>query len=237
MNHQKYSNHAKDYEIYRTDYPTSLYDYLHTVIGVTNNSILADIGSGTGKLSRTFIQKGNEIFCIEPNNDMRNVAEELYQKHSNFHSLSGTAEATGLPDHSVDFVMAGTAFHWFSESLFREECKRILKPNGKVLLVWISRPLNYNGETFLINNEGRSGGKEETPELFESFFLPGTMQFTMLKKSVCYDKEHFINRGVSTFDKMNSSQVRTELAALFDRNSVDEKVVIPCFTRCISGSV
>lgn len=71
-------------------------------------------------------------------------AEEKLSENKNFTSIYGTDSNTNLPDQSVDFITAAQAFHWFDAETFKKECKRILKPNGKVIIVYnsvMSKPL------------------------------------------------------------------------------------------------
>jgi SAM-dependent methyltransferase len=63
----------------------------------------------------------------------------LLKSYPRFHSIAAQAEATGLPDHSVDFITAGQAFHWFDREKARAEFARILKPRGWVALIWNER--------------------------------------------------------------------------------------------------
>jgi SAM-dependent methyltransferase len=79
------------------------------------------------------------VFGVEPNDEMRSAAEYLLEKYPRFTSITASAEATSLPDQSVDLVLAGQAFHWFDRDAFRTECKRILKPTGQVALFWNER--------------------------------------------------------------------------------------------------
>lgn len=102
-------------------------------------SIVADIGSGTGILTQLFLEKGNTVFAVEPNKEMRAAAETLLSKYGCFNSVNGTAEDTTLEQHSVDLVTAGQAFHWFDLEKTRQEFLRILKPNGWVALIWNDR--------------------------------------------------------------------------------------------------
>ena len=107
--------------------------------GLTGNSIIADIGSGTGILCELFLKNGNRVFGVEPNHEMREAGERLLKKYSSFTSVEGTAEATTLPDGSFDFVTAGQAFHWFDREKARQEFFRILKPGGWIVLIWNER--------------------------------------------------------------------------------------------------
>jgi ubiquinone/menaquinone biosynthesis C-methylase UbiE len=232
----KYTLNAEKYLKYRTEYPKDLIDYLYKDIGVSKNSIIADIGSGTGKLSKQLLLSGSCVYCIEPNHDMRGVAERDLSNFSNFMSVNGTAESTTLQDSSVDFITVGTAFHWFDIEQFRKECRRILKPKGKVILVWISRPVNRN-ENFEVNYDGLSGGKEEKPELISSFFSNRNFKYKIFKEKSIYDKETFIGRALSTFDKLTDGKYVEELSVLFDKHKVNETVKITLYTRCFVGEV
>jgi ubiquinone/menaquinone biosynthesis C-methylase UbiE len=97
---------------------------------------IADVGSGTGFLSERFLQNGNRVYAVEPNPEMRTAGEQLLAHYPTFISVAGTAEATTLPDQSVEFVTAGQAFHWFDAAAARQEFLRILRPGGWVVLVW-----------------------------------------------------------------------------------------------------
>ena len=97
------------------------------------------MGSGTGLLSKLFLDNGNKVIGVEPNADMRAAGDIFLKDYPNFTSLNATAEATTLADDSVDFVSAGQAFHWFDASLARQEFGLILKPRGWVVLVWNER--------------------------------------------------------------------------------------------------
>ena len=90
-------------------------------------------GRGTGLLARLFLDFGCEVFGVEPNPEMRGAGEHTLSGEPRFHSVNGRAEATTLPDGSVDFVTAGQAFHWFEPAAARVEFRRILKPAGWVV--------------------------------------------------------------------------------------------------------
>jgi ubiquinone/menaquinone biosynthesis C-methylase UbiE len=92
--------------------------------------------SGTGISSELFLQNGNTVYGIEPNEAMRKAAEELLSGYENFISMDGTAEDTKLGDKTIDTIVAGQAFHWFTPDKAKTEFKRILKDNGWVILIW-----------------------------------------------------------------------------------------------------
>ena len=101
--------------------------------------MIADIGSGTGKLAELFLAHGNCVYGVEPNREMRAAGERLLDGHANFTSVAATAEDTTLPNACADFVTAGQAFHWFDRERSQTEFRRILKPGGWIVLVWNDR--------------------------------------------------------------------------------------------------
>ncbi len=135
----RFSNRVKNYVLYRPHYPPGVVDILAAKAGLLPRSMVADVGSGTGILSRLFLDNGNEVFAVEPNREMREAAEADLEGRAGFHSVDGRAEATGLPSSSVDFVVAGQAFHWFERGEARDEFARILVPQGWVALIWNRR--------------------------------------------------------------------------------------------------
>ena len=136
---KRFSDRVEDYIKYRPHYPQAVIDTLRAECGLDENSIVADIGAGTGILSELFLRNGNAVYAVEPNPAMRAAAERTWRENPHFHSVDGTAEATALAVHAVDFVTAGQSFHWFDSMRARAEFARILRPGGWVMLIWNSR--------------------------------------------------------------------------------------------------
>jgi SAM-dependent methyltransferase len=101
--------------------------------------VVADIGSGTGILSEMFLRNGNLVYGVEPNAAMRQAGERVLRHYEKFNSVAGTAEASTLPESSVDFVVVGQAFHWFNREKCKVEFARILKSDGWIVLIWNER--------------------------------------------------------------------------------------------------
>ena len=139
---ERFSNRVENYLKYRPGYPPAIIELLAAECQLTPASVIADIGSGTGLLAQLFLANGNPVFGIEPNQEMRSAAEALLKAYPNFTSVAATAEATTLPDRSVDFVTAGQSFHWFKTEQAYAEFVRILKAGGWVMLVWNERQLD-----------------------------------------------------------------------------------------------
>ena len=136
---ERFSERVTNYVKYRPTYPASVPEQLMAAGILSGDSVIADIGSGTGLSSLVFLHKGFIVYGVEPNKEMREAGDEFLKDEEGFVSYDGTAEATGLADHSVDMIIAGQAFHWFDQEKAKIEFKRILKPGGYVVLIWNDR--------------------------------------------------------------------------------------------------
>ncbi|MBA4185688.1 MAG: class I SAM-dependent methyltransferase [Acidobacteria bacterium] len=139
---ERFSNRVENYVKYRPSYPKEILDLFAAEMNLRKNSVVADIGAGTGISARLFLENGNQVFGVEPNEAMRKAAEEFLKDFSNFKSINGIAENTSLENESVDFIVAAQAFHWFDQTNTRREFKRILKDDGFVVLMWNERQLD-----------------------------------------------------------------------------------------------
>jgi len=173
----RFSNRVDNYVRYRPGYPAEVIDLLRNECGLTKDSVIADIGSGTGKLSELFLKGGCEVFGVEPNKEMREAGERM--DFLNFTSVNGTAEATTLPAKSMNFITAGQAFHWFDHHACRVEFLRILKPSGWLVIVWNDR--RGDSTPFLVDYENlmlefgtdykeANHRRTDKPEIIEKFF-------------------------------------------------------------------
>ncbi len=130
-----FSKKAEKYAKFRWDYAA---DAIETIINITQmsiNSTLADIGAGTGILTRHFIAKAQKIYAIEPNIELRQILTRELGIFPSISVLNGCAEDTNLPDNSVDVIIVAQAIHWFDPEPARQEMMRILKDNGWLVLV------------------------------------------------------------------------------------------------------
>jgi SAM-dependent methyltransferase len=138
----RFSNRVADYLRYRPHYPEGVLDFLRSQSHLSPAHTIADIGSGTGFLSELFLKNGNQVFGVEPNQDMREAGEQYLTEYPRFTSINGSAEATTLPDSAADFVTVGQAFHWFKPAPTRREFARILRPDGWVAIAFNDRMLS-----------------------------------------------------------------------------------------------
>jgi SAM-dependent methyltransferase len=145
---KRFSGLAETYARCRPSYPPDAVDFIIALTGLGPQSLIVDVGCGTGISSRIFAERGLNVLGVEPNDEMRGKAEEalkgdfgqkLSQTGGTLRFVCGTGEETALPAASADLVLSAQAFHWFDQSLALTEFHRILKPGGWVVLMWNER--------------------------------------------------------------------------------------------------
>jgi len=133
---RRFTARADDYAKYRPAYPQGIIGILEHEVGFTRNQIVADIGSGTGILTKLFLENGNRVFGVEPNSRMRYHAEKNLSRFPGFVSVKGTAERTSLRAKSIDLVVVGQALHWFDPDMAAVELARISRPDGSLCIAY-----------------------------------------------------------------------------------------------------
>lgn len=251
MNEHRFDGKGKVYANFRPAYPEEFINYLYASVGLTVHSAVADIGAGTGILTGQLLQKGSRVIAVEPNDDMRKIAENQLHKFTNFTCVKATAENTGLPAGSVDFITVAQAFHWFDPEAFRKECRRILKPGGKVILVWNNRDetaalIKANkaiNQKYCKNFKGFSGGLKQNGENDSvSKFFGGKMETRVFQNPLYFDEQSFIGRNLSSSyapketDEVFNDYVR-ELKALFAEYSENGLLTMSNFTESYVGTL
>ena len=121
---------ARDYARFRPDYPEAALAAMLAGLGAA--PVAADVGAGTGISARQLAERSARVFAIEPNGEMRAAAEP----HPRVEWIDATAEETGLADACCDLVLCAQAFHWFAHDPALEEFRRILRPGGRMALIW-----------------------------------------------------------------------------------------------------
>lgn len=179
----RFSDRVENYVRYRPGYPSGALRLLKNECGLAPDQIVADIASGTGIWTRMLLENGNKVFGIEPNAEMRQAGERLLAAFPKFTSTAGTAEATTLPDDSVDFVTAAQAAHWFDRERSRREFRRILKPGGWLGLLWNERLTDstaflrdYEQLLLTYGTDYENVRHEHTTDAVNQFFDPAPFQ-------------------------------------------------------------
>lgn len=130
---QGFGREAGTYEQGRPDYPAALGRWLAETMNLGPGRTVADVGAGTGKFTRLLVKSGAQVIAIEPVAAMREQLQALLPK---VRALDGSAQAIPLPDASLDAVTCAQAFHWFASKETLDEFRRVLKPGGRLGLVW-----------------------------------------------------------------------------------------------------
>ncbi|MEK6281326.1 MAG: class I SAM-dependent methyltransferase [Acidobacteriota bacterium] len=201
----RFSTRVENYVKYRPGYPEEIVAILESDCGLMSSSLIADIGSGTGILSEVFLRNGNMVFGIEPNAPMRTAAEQLLTAYESFVSIDGSAEATRLEAHSVDLITAAQAFHWFDRTKSKSEFRRILKPEGWVVLIWNERLVDstaflrdYESLLLRYGTDYEEIRHENVATEIEDFFAPSTFQLKTLQNLQHFDFESLKGRVYSS---------------------------------------
>ena len=234
---RRFSNRVENYIRYRPRYPQAIVPLLERECALTPQSVVADVGSGTGILSELFLANGNRVFGVEPNREMREAGQRQLAGYCLFSSVDGRAEATKLEPATVDLVTAGQAFHWFDRPVASAEFARILKPRGWVVLVWNKRrkeatPFARAYERLLQSwspDYDKVDLKNLTDEVIAEFFKPGGFQLRTLENRQVFDYQGLEGRLMSSSyapepGHPNHAPMLAELRAIFDAHSVNRTV-------------
>ncbi len=246
---KKFNGIANEYTQSRPSYATEFIDCLFDKYEFSASSVVADIGSGTGKFAKQLLDKGCNVICVEPNTDMLLVAEKELCEYPNFKSAAGSAEKTKLPDNSVDLITTAQAFHWFDTKSFKEECSRIIKPNGKAFLIWntrdtealINQKLHSVYSKYCPNFKGFSGGTKPHDDRIKYFF-DNNYEYITFDNPLYFDREKFINRSLSGSYSLKKGDSNfdlyiEEIENIFDEFETDGIVKIENQTVAYIGTV
>ena len=131
----RFTSRALDYARHRPDYPEAAIDAVLGGLGAADALTAADVGAGTGILSRLLAARGVRVKAIEPNAAMRGALHPAER----IEVVAGTAERTGLGDGAVDLVACAQSFHWFEPRAALAEFVRVLRPGGRLAILWNER--------------------------------------------------------------------------------------------------
>jgi len=245
----RFTDRVENYIKYRPSYPADVIEYLKSEGILKDDTVIADIGSGTGLSAEMFLKNGNSVYGVEPNDAMREAAEKLLSVYSNFRSINATAEETALPVNSIDLIICAQAFHWFDIQKVKIEFKRILKPTGRVCLIWNERVLD--GNPFLVAYEKlllkygtdyKNVRHENIDEnKLNEFFESGYTMKTFPNKQV-FDLAGVTGRLLSSsytpqYDSPLYEPMLAELNEIFEKNQVNGFIEFLYDTNIYTGKL
>jgi SAM-dependent methyltransferase len=243
----RFSDRVENYVRYRPGYPLDVLRVLKDECGLESRHVVADVASGTGIWTRMLLENGNKVFGVEPNAEMRQAGERLLAEFDRFTSIAGTAEATTLPDESMDFVTAAQAAHWFDRGRARRELGRILKPGGWLVLVWNERitdstPFLRDYEQLLqtFGTDYEQVRHERTTDAVNEFFDPTPFQARAFAMRQEFDYAGLEGRLLSSSyapgrDHPQHQPMLRELRRIFDEHAAAGRVAFDYNTRVYFG--
>lgn len=247
-NTQKFTNKVENYVRYRPSYPKQFIRYLMDEIGLSEDKTVADVGAGTGILTKLLAPNAGTVYAVEPNRNMRTACGEYCSNCKNVVLVDGTAEATTLPDHSADLITVAQAFHWFDRERTGTEFRRILKSGGRVVLVWNNR---VRDDALILENDelcrticpefkGFSGEGGNELELYREFFRNRACEYRAFDNNRSMTLEEYIGGSLSSsYAPLEGDTGYKEfiegLTALFHKYGKNGKLMMPNVTQSYAG--
>jgi SAM-dependent methyltransferase len=243
----RFSDRVENYVRYRPGYPPEVLQALQAECGLLPSHVVADIASGTGIWTRRLLENSNPVFGVEPNAEMRLAGERLLAAFPNFTSIAGTAEATTLSDHSVDFVTAAQAAHWFDRKESRSEFVRILKLGGWLALLWNERVTDstkflrdYEQLLLTYGTDYQDIRHEHTTDEVNEFFDPAPFQERVFEMRQEFDYAGIEGRLLSSSyapgpEHPQHAPMLRELRRIFDSCAVNGRAAFDYKTRLYFG--
>ena len=191
------------------------YDYLYSdTIGINSDSIIADVGCGTGRLTLDFLCRGNKVYGIDPDKNMRDICfDKCHEFRYNLKLIDGTEKNMNIPNNSVDYIIVSQAFHRFEPKEFKKECDRVLKEKNNVLIIWYRvdfyKPIfkellqivkknytNYHTRYLTDEIEGAKLEEKENNDIAQCFFENNSIMKEVIS-TAHLNKEQFKNLALS----------------------------------------
>lgn len=228
----RFADRAADYVSARPSYPREIIDAVLDGMGEPARVRVADVGAGTGISSRLFAERGCRVLAIEPNAAMRSAATP--HERVEWHDARG--ERTGLAGASVDVVACFQAFHWLRPLEALAEFARVLRPGGRVALVWNDRDEGdaFTAEYGRILSRASAGVCEKIDERVPPDLAGGGLFVNEREVHAAYEQrlsaEGLVARAMSASytPKRGAAgeRVTAELRALHARDADGEGVVV-----------
>ena len=245
-----FDNKATLYATNRPGYSPHVLKYLQKDLGYSPKALGADIGCGTGQLTKILAGYFEMLYAVEPNDSMMKECRKRLCNYKNIHYVYQSAENIGIANSMLDYITVAQAFHLFHNIETLTELKRILKPGGKLIIIYNMK--NHSSELFQKNEEvllkycplyrRNFHAMEFKDGFFHDCFTEDSYQYHYFQNdnTEYLDCDTFINRTLSAsyaIQKDNPSFpfFVKELTAVFKDFSVNHKVKMELSTVIYSG--
>lgn len=246
---QRFSSRVENYIKYRPGYPDEIIPTLQLEIGLMSDDIIADIGSGTGLSAKLFLENGNTVYGVEPNELMRKAAEGLLSEYENFISIHGSSEVTNLKDNEIDLIVCAQAFHWFDRAKTKLEFQRIANSGAHLCLIWNDRketePFQQDYEKLIQEfaiDYNEISHRNITQEVIRDFYEPNSFKKFILNYKQHFKLEGLIGRIISSsympnIDHPNFPQLKNAIVSLFNKYEQNGIVTFAYNTNLYIGRI
>jgi SAM-dependent methyltransferase len=200
---------------------------------------VVDLGAGTGKLTRSLVAFGHRVTAVEP---LEEMLERLRGAVPGTIAVRGSAETIPLPDGSADVVTCAQAFHWFDPAVALREMARVLRPGGRIALVWNTRDdqqawVAELTDTVIGRSEFRAGGVRATTDRVDESGLFGPVERASFAHVQLLGREDLVElvRSRSQCAVLSEDErvpVLERVEALFDAHAGDGVLAMPYVTEC-----
>jgi len=226
---------ADAYERARPGYPA---DAVLWLAGETPCDVV-DLGAGTGKLTRSLAALGHHVVAVEP---LPEMLDRLRAAVPGVTAVVGTAESMPLPDDSTDVVACAQAFHWFDHGPALAEIARVLRPGGRVALVWNVRDERVPWVDELSDAMvGRTGVDRGAAEPIERSSLFGEVEHATFEHTQDVDREALRELVLSrsycaVLPDEERAPILGRVDRLFDEHARDGLLTLPYVVECFRAA-
>lgn len=202
----RFTTRVESYRKFRPGYPVAVVELLARECALRAGDTVADVAAGTGILTEMFLAAGYPVVAVEPNAAMREACAALEATYPKLRCVEGSAEQTGLADHSVALVMVAQAMHWFDLERTRQEFLRVLKPGGWCAVLYNHRRMEgdafHSGYEQILREFGSDytavQGRHLGPEKIAAFFAPSPMETASFANHQDFSLEGLMGRVLSS---------------------------------------
>ena len=218
-----HANKAESYDIGRPCYPNEFYEYLYGQWGLTKNTVIADMGAGTGKVTKGFLERGNRVYAVEPDKDMMRRLKNNLANFPDCIHIESTAENTEIPAASIDIIFCGNSYHWFDKGMVIPEFKRVLRNAGSKFNIVITSLGQWMADMASPFENGK--------------YIEKTFEYTVYNELHEYLHGNLSASWAPTPEDDNFHEYCESLKQSFDENSIDGKIEVRFKLFCMIGNV